>query len=408
MVSAGLTSAAGAAFWIIAAHHWSASQIGVASSLVAALTIVVILIGVPVSTLLLLRMPSSEHRRVLFEEALVSTAAVTAVAAVIAVLVLPTNLSSVRNVLVAVFFISGCIAGACGMVVDGASIAVRRPGLMVRRSAIVGFGKLAALATLAVLLTRASAPATVVGVWACASVAATVVVASLWMRASTRPDERPVRARSLGVLARGLAPITTGALGGSLPPQILPVIVITTLGRTPSAWFNLTWLVASLCFMISPSVCQALLAEGAHSPHEIQDKTRTSLFLSSALLAGPVLVYLLAGRRILDVFGPQYGRHGSTLLAILAISAIPDMITNIGVANLRVREHLWASAAVNVCIALVAVVGTALAIGRFGINGAGWAWLAAELFGCLVLAAIMIVLRTQKVRAVAEASGATT
>jgi O-antigen/teichoic acid export membrane protein len=408
MVSAGLTSAAGAAFWIIAAHHWNSGQVGVASSLVAALTIVVILIGVPVSTLILLRMPTSEHRRVLFEEALVSTAIVTAIAAVIAVLVLPNNLSSVRMVLVAVFFISGCIAGACGMVVDGASIAVRRPKIMVGRSAIIGFGKLVALGSLAVLLTRASAPASVVGVWACASVAATIIAASLWMRSTGRPDERPVRARSLGALARGLTPITAGSLGGSLPPQILPVIVITTLGRTPSAWFNLTWLVASLCFMISPSVCQALLAEGAHNPSQIRDKTRTATVLSSVLLTGPILIYLVAGQRILDVFGSEYGRHGATLLMILAVSAIPDMITNIGVANLRVREHLWASAAVNLAIAVVAIVGTTLCLDRFGINGAGWAWLAAESAGCIVLAGIALALRFQRTNEAVGASTATT
>jgi Na+-driven multidrug efflux pump len=160
--------------------------------------------------------------------------------------------------------------------------------------------------------------------------------------------------------------------------------------------------------MISPAVCQALLAEGAHNPSTVRDKTRTATMLSSALLAGPILIYLLAGRHILDIFGAEYGRHGATLLMILAISAIPDMITNIGVANLRVREHLWASAAVNLTIAVVAIVGTAVSVDYVGINGAGWSWLAAEVAGCLVLAGIVLALRAQSASATVEARGATT
>lgn len=139
--------------------------------------------------------------------------------------------------------------------------------------------------------------------------------------------------------------------------------------------------------MISPSVCQALLAEGSFRPDELNAKTRASVLLSSAILAPPMVIFLTMGAVVLGFFGSSYAAHGTTLLMILAISAIPDLVTNVGVAWRRVRHLLWHAAVINLTIAAIAVSGSAWALRRYGVSGAGWAWLVAESAGCVVLAA---------------------
>jgi hypothetical protein len=46
---------------------------------------------------------------------------------------------------------------------------------------------------------------------------------------------------------------------------------------------------------------------------------------------------------------------------------------------------------VNTVIAVVAIGGTAWALGPHGIDGAGWAWTAGEVAGCVVLAVLAAV-----------------
>ena len=92
--------------------------------------------------------------------------------------------------------------------------------------------------------------------------------------------------------------------------------------------------------MISPAVCQALLAEGSLRPDELDARTRTAVALSSGLLVVPLLVYVFFGRAVLGIFGSTYAANGTTLLRILAISSIPDLVTNVAVARYRVLGRL--------------------------------------------------------------------
>jgi O-antigen/teichoic acid export membrane protein len=224
-----------------------------------------------------------------------------------------------------------------------------------------------------------------------------------WRRAVIGPAPRRAapggRRAGFAELREGFGLQVVGTLGGSLPPQVLPILVVAILGPLEAGWFSITWLVGSLCFFISPAVCQALLAEGSLRPSELDAKTRAAVALSSGLLVGPLLVYVFYGSAVLGLFGAQYAAHGTALLRILALSSIPDLVTNVAVARYRVQGRLGAAAAVNAVIAVVAVGGAAWALVPYGIDGAGWAWTAGEVAGCAVLAGIALVDRGEATRA---------
>jgi O-antigen/teichoic acid export membrane protein len=207
------------------------------------------------------------------------------------------------------------------------------------------------------------------------------------------PRDRAARRAAWNDLRRGFGLQVVGTLGGALPPQVLPVVVIASLGAVHAGWFSITWMVGVLCFMISPSVCSALLVEGSFRPDQLAAKTRAAITMSSGLLVVPLLVYVFAGHFVLGLFSRTYADHGTGLLAILAISSIPDLVTNVAVGRYRVQGRLGAAATVNALIAVVAVGGAAWALPHFGINGAGWAWTAAQVAGCLALLGIAAVRR---------------
>ena len=70
----------------------------------------------------------------------------------------------------------------------------------------------------------------------------------------------------------------------------------------------------------------------------------------------PMAVLLLGGRFILGLFGPDYAQHSYVLLALLAVSEIPDAITNVYISVLRVELRFRAAAVLNNGMGLGAIV----------------------------------------------------
>lgn len=408
MVSTIAASITGWLFWVIATHHWPTSQIGVSTSLVAALTSIALIAGQPIATTMLLRLPRSSGRLGLLAVGTSAAVGIALCECVVAIFVLPASVGVVRTPGLAALFVIGSAAAAAGVVVDASSIAIRKPGLMVARNGMHGGGKLLLLAAIAIPAGLVTAPFVVIGVWAAMSVGSTLWEWRRWHDAArAASDEALGGTRDLRAgfeeLRVGFGVQVLGTLGGSLPPLLLPIVVVGVLGSVSAGWFSITWLVGGLCFLISPAVCQALLAEGSLLPAQLDSKTRAAAVLSSGLLIVPVILYLTAGRIVLDIFGPSYGAHGTVLLRILAISAIPDLITNVAVARYRVQGRLVAAAAINVVIAIVAVGGTTWSLRAHGINAAGWSWALAETAGCVVLLGLLVLDRA--CRRVADGTG---
>jgi len=101
------------------------------------------------------------------------------------------------------------------------------------------------------------------------------------------------------------------------------------------------------------------------------------------ILAPAMIVMVAAGRFILGLFGAPYAAAGYALLVLLAISALPDAVSNVAVAVLRVTHRLGYSALLNLGILAVSVAGAWVLMPALGIAGVGVAWLGAQALGAI-------------------------
>ncbi len=69
------------------------------------------------------------------------------------------------------------------------------------------------------------------------------------------------------------------------------------------------------------------------------------------------------------------------LLLILAVSAVPDAISNVAVSVLRVTRRVRAALTLNVVVLIGSVVGAWYALPILGIVGAGLAWTLSQALG---------------------------
>ena len=101
------------------------------------------------------------------------------------------------------------------------------------------------------------------------------------------------------------------------------------------------------------------------------------------LLAPAVVVMVVGGRFILGLFGASYAAAGYGLLILLALSALPDAVSNVAVVVCRVTRRLEYSSALNLAILVMTLAGAWVLMPPLGIAGVGVAWLAAQTVGAI-------------------------
>jgi O-antigen/teichoic acid export membrane protein len=171
-------------------------------------------------------------------------------------------------------------------------------------------------------------------------------------------------------------------MGGALLPYLLPVVVTARLSPSDNAYFYTTWMMAGIFLITAPAVSQSLFAEGVHNPHELAVKARSALGIIGAILVPGIVAIFVLGGPLLSAFGPAYEQHASTLLRIVLLASIPDAITQVYVAVLRVEQRLRTAAALNLGMGIGTVVLSWLLLPALGIDAVGWCFLVMQLCGC--------------------------
>lgn len=392
MATTGVNAAVGYLFWIAAARSFTPVAVGQATAAISAMNLAALIATLGVGTALIAHLPGLAGRHDDRSRHLTAAVAYTGIAGLVfgigLVVVLPmidAQLTPLVRGWAAVVVVAGVVAQVWGVVFDGLFVAERRAEGLLARNA--GF------AVLKLVLLVAGAAALAVGArfiltaWVVASVVTLLGTVVFLVRRLLEPLRvapggavAEVRRMARPALVHHLA-----VLGGEVPMFLLPVIVVARAGAAEGAFFYTTWMVGSLFFTISAAASASLFAEGGYAPDELRHQRRRTVRLIAALLAPVMVGMLVAGPLVLGLFGVQYAAAGYPLLVLLVISAVPDAVTNVGVAQWRVQGRTGLVAALNIGMATVTLVGTWLLAPHLGVVAPGWAWLTAQTLGTVVV-----------------------
>ncbi len=404
MSTTAATAGLGYVFWLIAARLVTPEELGLGAAITSVATAVSVSVHLGGGMLLVERLPRHEGAAGWWSRLLalsvVEVAASVAVA-VAAVLVLSDSaefsaaFSAPSHVLV---FVLGTCAWTGTSVLSYAFISLRRSGRGLLLNVAVSSAK---LLTFCLLALSGHTAFSVFTSWALAGAAGIVVGILLlpwWWGRIGRHD----LARSRPAVRRDVAAsffwhhLTSCA--GVLVPLLLPVIVVMRISAEDNAYFFTTWMVGGILLTVSQSVSSALFAEGSWSPAQIRHKITTAIRLTAVILVVPVAVVLTAGGEILGIFGPGFAAHGTVLLLVLVLAAVPDAVTSLAVAVLRVHRRVRAAAGLNAAMSALTLAGTWFLLPATGIVGAGLAFGAAQALGALAVMPFLLSFRGEAVR----------
>jgi O-antigen/teichoic acid export membrane protein len=386
MAATIVTSLLGYVFWTVAARVYPASAVGEAGAGVSAMAFASLIGALGGSMAVLAELPGKRRHRAwsaAVTAPLVFTSATTAVTAIATVAVLASTGHSAflyRNGWWAGAFVIGAVATTAVQLLENVWVAERQAIWFLGASTVFAVVKLAIIALPALALFGATG---ILVTWS--AVLAATIAGSLLVLVVTY-GYRPSLAgfsRQIWSMREALTGNYVISVGDQVTLYAIPVLVAVRVSPEAAGWFYAAWKIGGFYAVFASAVGTSTFAEGSHRPDRALPLAMAGMKMVLPLIALGTVVTVVAGHLVLDVFGGAYAAHAYLLLVLLSLAAFPDAVVTIYRGVLRVHKRYRTAAAICWAISIVRITLTALALGRWGIAGAGWAWLFTQAGGAL-------------------------
>ncbi|HEY8999165.1 MAG TPA: oligosaccharide flippase family protein [Candidatus Saccharimonadales bacterium] len=159
-----------------------------------------------------------------------------------------------------------------------------------------------------------------------------------------------------------------------MPITVLPLVVTNQLGPSQAAFFYIAFTIANLIFTIGYSTTQSLFAESSHNEEKLDANLRRGFKIAVIIGAPAIVVLLLAGQLILKPFGHDYADGATTILRVLGASSIFVYMYSALNALFKVTKDIRAMIVVNIFYAGI-IIGLGWALAKpLHLLGVGIAW----------------------------------
>ncbi|GGW91710.1 lipopolysaccharide biosynthesis protein [Streptomyces lomondensis] len=376
MLSTGVSAVLGLGFWLVAARYYSEEAVGQGSAAIAAMRLLASITATTMIGAVVRFVPRAgrETGRLVWGT-YVASSLVVALAAAVFLLTLDAwgaSYAPLGTPMAGAVFVAACVAWALLTLQDGVLTGLRKAEWVPAGNAVFSVGKLALLAVFAGTLP-------VLGIfvsWAVAIAFSTLPLGWLIFRrliprqAAGDRDKDPPKVREMG---RFLAGDSLGALFSLAMINLLPVMVAVRFSAAENGYFYVAYTVGGTMEFMAINMASSLTAHASHDPRQLADGVRGALRRMTLLLVPVVLVLVLFAPYILTPFSPDYAEHGSTVLRLLALGALPRVVVELYIGVLRVQGRTGVLAALQGAMCALVLGCAAVLFTPAGIAGAGWA-----------------------------------
>jgi O-antigen/teichoic acid export membrane protein len=381
-----VTSLLGYVFWTVAARMYPASAVGEAGAGISAMAFASLVGALGGSMAVLAELPGKSRPRewsATVTAPLVFTSATSAVAALATVAVLAQTGHSAflyRDGWWVAAFVVGVVATTASQVLESVWIAERQGIWFLGANGVFAVVKLAIVALPVFTVFGATG---ILSAWSAVLAATTAGCVLVLVRLYGYRPRLTGFSTQLWSMRTSLAGNYVISVGDQVTLYAVPVIVALRVPPEAAGWFYVAWKIGGFYAVFASAVGTSTFAEGSHRPHRVLPLALAGMRAILPFIALGAAVTIFAGRLVLHVFGAQYAAHAYTLLVLLSLGAFPDAVVTIYRGVLRVHKRYRTAAAICWAVSLSRLALTVLALGWWGIAGAGWAWLATQTAGAV-------------------------
>ncbi|TWF75349.1 O-antigen/teichoic acid export membrane protein [Pseudonocardia hierapolitana] len=382
VLSSGVSSAIGMLFWVLAARLFEQDTVGVNSAALSAVTLLASASHLNLGNAILRFVPVSDGRRALvagcFAVGIGWGAVVGLGFGIGANLWAPDLVAAFGHPALIAFYLLSVPIWTVFVLQDSALTAIKRAPLVLVENIVFALLKIALLVVAAWL-------GLVFGI-AVGTLAATfvlVLAVTTYLARALRRQPVPAPQAVQEVTARDLAGFVGVDYAGNVAWQAavfgLPLIVIALTDAGGAAVYGVAWQVTYALYLVASGMGKSMVAHSAGGDSAAIVHARRGMDRKAITLVLPGALVVAGGSYlILSVFGSRYAETGALLLALLALSAIPNVVTNSALWEARVRRNRAVQFGLPAATSAAVITCTLVLIPAIGVTGAGWAWLGAQ------------------------------
>jgi O-antigen/teichoic acid export membrane protein len=313
----------GFAFWLLAAHKYSASSVGTFTSVTAGTGLLAAVAALGLQNTMIRHIASADNPRELVTVAVTAIATVGTALCLLTILVVSPHIPASLHLrqhggIIALITALVVLTAASGLF-DAALIAIRASQAVLVTNLIASVVKIVGL----LLLTRLHAEGLLIS-FGLALFVSTVLAGGAFIR---RTGGRRARFGSFLLLKRYLL-LTSGnylaTILGILPSTIVPIEALVLRGPADTARFAIAGLLAGFLMVIPATVAQVLFAEASRKGVPLDQKLliRKALRGVYVLLLPAVAITVAIAPLLLRLFGASYAATATGALRVFALGAL--------------------------------------------------------------------------------------
>jgi O-antigen/teichoic acid export membrane protein len=399
MVNTGVTGLFGVLYWLVAARHYTAADVGRASAAYSAMNLLSGFTAFNLVGMLTRFIPQSGRRTTgLVLRAYIFSSLASLLVAVLFLLIvghLGSSYAELRSVPAGLIFTASIVCWGIFTLQDGVLVGLRSAVWVPVENGTFSIVKIVLLLALATSLPH-------VGIyisWMLPVAISLPLVNAFVFAKLMQPHARltaskiPPSARQIG---RFVAGDYTGALCVLAVTFMVPVAVAATVGPSANAYFYAAWMVGATLELLSVNMATSLTVEGAFDEETIAANCLAALRRTMLIVVPSAVVVICAAPVALRLFGPLYAEHGTRILRLLALATVPKALTEMYLGALRAQSRTSLIAFIQ-GIRGILILGLAFALTRvMGTTGAGIAVLVSQIIVAAAVAPSMLSLLRRK------------
>ncbi len=378
MLSTGISSLLGFAFWIVVARHYPLAEVGLASAMLSMLGLLYVLSSLGLHLGLIRFLPSTDDKRGVVNSCLTIAGAFSIVLAVAFILGTPIWSQDLlligRDAGLFIAFVIFTVGYSLFFIQRYVFIALRRAELALVQQVIFAAIKLGLPLVLVSLGVLGILSSFGIGIWIA------LIIGSL-MLVKTQSWYRPAPAVRKSVINEmvhfSLWNYVADGIS-SVPVTVLPLLVLGVLGAEFNAYFYMAFTIIMVLNMIPIAITTSLFVEGSHDEERLRHNLMRAIRFILLLVIPAIIIIFFFGDRILLAFGKEYSENALTVLRLLSIAIIPTGFIELWVAVKRVQLQLKPIIYAHASVTILGLGASYILMSRVGLVGVGIGWLSVQ------------------------------
>jgi O-antigen/teichoic acid export membrane protein len=392
VLSSGIGSLLGFLYWVVAARSYAPAIVGLNSAMISAMMFVAGISQVNLANAAVRFLPTAGAASARFVTAIYLVTFGSCLVASTTFLtgagIWTPTLSFLREMpwLAIAFTVSAMAWGAFNLqhsILTGLRKAVWVP----IENGAYSVGKLVLLAVFALLLPQWGIFAS----WTVA-LAMTILPTAALIYGRLMPGHREVSRADVALpklrnVARYVGGDYLGGLCWLASTTLVPIIVFQEAGPAANAYYSLSWVMVLPLYTIGASMGSSLVVSAVFDAGILRTLSYRMLLQTSLLVVPLTIVLVIGAPYILRIFGEDYAEHGTSVLRLLALAALPGTINTMYANVARVQRRVSRVAMIFGAQALIVLGLTWVLLKPYGLTAAGMAWVIAQSAVAIVVVA---------------------